>query len=183
MSNRRRPARAPAAPGAAFDAETVRTLVRGKRFLAADRAALDLDEIGTWDQHLLREHRLLVPIDVQALYVPPGSTEPMVRLPMLLAEPGGEDLDSAEDGMPDPFDTGTPRASGVHLHWAMPDALLRGALRQAADGAANRLALPPLPDRWVVLRIALAERRPRSTRHRLGHRGRPRGGRSAGAVG
>src|SRR6185369_6741235 len=37
----------------------------------------------------------------------------------------------------------------------MPDALLRGALTDVAAGAANRLGLPALPDRWVVLRIAL----------------------------
>jgi cysteine desulfurase/selenocysteine lyase len=34
---------------------------------AADRADLSVNEIGTWDPYLLREHRLLVPIDVQAL--------------------------------------------------------------------------------------------------------------------
>ena len=43
----------------------------------------------------------------------------------------------------------------MHLHWAMPDALLRGTLEQRDDGAANRLSLPLLPDRWVVLRIVL----------------------------
>lgn len=160
MSTKRKPVAAKtgvkaAAPRAAFDAEAIRTLVRGKRFLAADRAALDLGEIGTWDRYLLREQRLLVPIDVQALYVPAGSTEAMVRLPMLVAGANGETVENAEDGMPDPFDTGAPREAGVHLHWAMPDALLRGSFRQTGDGASNRLALPPLPDRWVVLRLVL----------------------------
>ena len=55
------------------DAAAVQQVLRSKRFLAADRAALDLGEIATWDKFLLREHRLLVPIDVQALYVAPGS--------------------------------------------------------------------------------------------------------------
>ena len=140
---------------AAFEPGAVREITRSKRFLAADRAALDLTEIGTWDDYLLREHRLLVPIDVQALYVPPGSTEAMVRLPMLVAGPNGQTVTQAEDGMPDPFDAGTPREPGVHLHWAMPDALLRGSFRSADDGSANRLALPALPDRWLVLRIVL----------------------------
>jgi len=142
-------------PRAAFEPGTVREITRGKRFLAADRAALDLAEIGTWDAHLLREHRLLVPIDVQALYVPPGSAESMVRLPMLVAGPNGQIVTDVEDGMPDPFDAGAPRDAGVHLHWAMPDALLRGSFRTAVDGSANRLALPALPDRWLVLRIVL----------------------------
>ena len=155
--SRKTPVTATAAPleRAAFTPDAIRELVRGKRFLAADRAQLDLGEIATWDRHLLREHRLLVPIDVQALYVAPGSTEPMVRLPMLVAGVGGKVVETAEAGMPAPFDAGTPRPAGVHLHWAMPDALLRGAFKSQADGAANRLALPPLPDRWVVLRIVL----------------------------
>ena len=34
---------------------SIREAVRGKRFLAADRAALDLGEIATWDRYLLRE--------------------------------------------------------------------------------------------------------------------------------
>jgi hypothetical protein len=139
----------------AFNAETIREITRGKRFLAADRAQLDLGEIATWDPYLLREHRLLVPIDVQALYVQPGSTEKMVRLPMLLAGENGVGVAKVEDGMPDPFTEGVPRPAGVHLHWAMPDALLRGTLVNRVDGTKNRLALPILPDRWVVLRIVL----------------------------
>src|SRR5690606_13096551 len=84
-----------------------------------------------------------------------GSTEKMVRLPMLVAHLDGERIENIEDGLPDPFDEGAPREAGVHLHWAMPDALLRGSFRSAGDGSANRLALPPLPDRWVVLRLLL----------------------------
>lgn len=133
----------------------IREITGSKRFLAADRAGLAINEIATWDRYLLRGHRLLVPIDVQALYVEPGSTERMVRLPMLLAGPAGRVVENPEDGMPDPFDEGQPRPAGVHLHWAMPDALLRGTF-EGADGSANRLSLPLLPDRWVVLRLLLA---------------------------
>jgi citrate synthase len=147
--------RAAATPRAAADPGEIRAAIASKRFLAADRAALDLREIATWDKYLLREHRLLVPIDVQALYVPPGSTEALVRLPLLVAGPNGQAVTDPEKGMPPPFDPGSPREPGVHLHWAMPDALLRGSFGQAADGSPNRLGLPALPDRWVVLRIAL----------------------------
>jgi hypothetical protein len=142
-------------PPDAFDPGTIREITASKRFLAADRAQLDIGAISTWDPYLLREHRLLVPIDVQALYVPPGSTEKMVRLPMLAAGPNGVVVSNPEDGMPAPFDAGTPRPAGVHLHWAMPDALLRGTLEHRPAGAKNRLSLPVLPDRWVVLRIVL----------------------------
>lgn len=154
MSTRKpRKSRRPVAtPAAAANVDGVREALRSRRFLAADRARLDLGEIATWDKYLLREHRLLVPIDLQALYVPPDGDEPMVRLPMLVA---GEDGVEASHGMPEPFDPGSPRPPGVHLHWAMPDALLRGALKQVDDGSRNRLALPALPDRWVVLRLVL----------------------------
>jgi hypothetical protein len=135
--------------------DVIREVTRSKRFLAADRADLAVSEIATWDPYLLREHRLLVPIDVQALYVQTGNTEQMVRLPMLVAGPNGQVVTDPEDGMPDPFANGQMRPPGVHLHWAMPDALLRGTLDQRADGAANRLSLPLLPDRWVVLRLLL----------------------------
>jgi hypothetical protein len=135
--------------------DAIREILRSKRFLAADRAGLVLEEIATWDPDLLREHRLLVPIDVQALYVAPGSDEPMVRLPMLIAGRNGLTAEDIAAGMPEPFADGEPRAPGVHLHWAMPDALLRGTLEERAAGASNRLALPALPDRWVVLRILL----------------------------
>src|SRR5262245_33305013 len=80
---RKAAAKVEAAPRAVFEPGLIREALYSKRFLAADRASLDLGEIATWDKHLLREHRLLVPIDVQALYVAPGSTERMVRLPLL----------------------------------------------------------------------------------------------------
>jgi hypothetical protein len=136
---------------APLDSQLVRALVRSKRFLAADRADLSLAEIKTWDPHLLREHRLLVPMDVQALYVAPGSAEKMVRLPLLVA--GAAGAPDAAAGMPAPFEAGSPRPPGVHLHWAMPDALLRGRLSAGAAGRRNVLGLPPLPDRFVVLRL------------------------------
>jgi len=146
-------ARVAAGVKAIFDPAQTRELLYSKRYLAADRAKIDLGEIRTWDRYLLREHRLLVPVDVQALYVPEGHPEPMVRLPMALAGADGALADSPDAGMPPLFDPGTPRPAGVHLHWAMPDALLRGRL--ADTSGVNKLGLPPLPDRWLVLRLLL----------------------------
>ncbi len=132
---------------ALFDADTIRREMLGGRWSALARTGLELEAVGRFDASLLRETRVLVPVDLQALFVPPGSTEPMVRLPLAVTGP--------EDGDPLPatpyLQDGPPRPSGAHLHWAMPDALLRGSL--ADRGAGNRLALPPLPDRWVVLRL------------------------------
>jgi hypothetical protein len=127
-------------------------VVQSRRFLATSRTRIDVPTIATWNDLLVREFRLLAPIDLQALVVPVGSKEPMVRLPMLLSTPDGLDPDTA---MPPPFDPGKPRAPGVHLHWAMPDALLRGVMDEREGGAPNPLALPALPDRWVVLRLVL----------------------------
>lgn len=137
--------------------DEIREALYSKRYLAADRIRLDPAEIASWDDKLLREHRLLVPIDVQALYVPVGGDEPMVRLPMLLAlnDTGGPR--SPETALPRPFADGTPRPAGVHLHWAMPDALLRGRL-DAQEPGQPKLALPALPDRWLVLRILHPDR-------------------------
>ena len=154
-TTRKKKAPAAARPVArAFTPDQVRELTRDKRFLVAEQVKLDLPELASWDGYLLREHRLLVPIDVQALYVAEGSDEPMVSLPMLLAGKPDE-ANRPEHAMPPPFADGSPRPAGVHLHWATPDGLLRGKLEQRSDGAANRLSLPALPDRWLVLRIAL----------------------------
>jgi hypothetical protein len=113
------------------------------------RLGLDAEAVRTWDPDLLGERRLLVPVDVQALVVPEGDREEFVRLPFALSTPDGQPVEP----MPAPFTPGTPRPAGVHLHWAMPDALMRGELADADGGSANRLTMAPLPDRWVVLRL------------------------------
>src|SRR5450631_4547387 len=124
------------------------------RWSALVRTDTDVAAIGTWDHNLVRDSRVLVPMDVQALYIPPGnpaspdSAELFVRLPFVLTAPDGQPPES----MPAPFTAGAPRPPGVHLHWALPDALLRGTL-QDRTGQPNRLDLPALPDRWVVLRL------------------------------
>jgi hypothetical protein len=132
-----------------FDPKQLRDAVTSPRWTALTRAGLDVSSIHVWDPSLLRETRVLVPVDVEALFVPAGTTEPMVRLPFALTEPDGQPAAA----MPDPFDAGSPREPGVHLHWAMPDALLRGTLAVQPEGATNRLGLAALPDRWLVLRL------------------------------
>jgi hypothetical protein len=120
------------------------------------RVDADVATIDRWDAGLLRDTRLLVPIDVQAMYVPPGSAEPMVRLAFDLTTVEGD-----PPPLPPPFDPGQPRTPGVHLHWAVPDALLRGTVDDpelAGTPQGNRLSMPALPDRWTVLRILLPEK-------------------------
>ncbi|MGH8982305.1 MAG: hypothetical protein ACRDY6_00300, partial [Acidimicrobiia bacterium] len=96
-----------------YDPEVVAKAVTTNRYSALVRTALDLAEISTWDRTVLRDARLLAPVDLQALYVPAGDAgEPMVRLPSALRV--------SDDGepMPQPFADGEPRPAGVHLHWA-----------------------------------------------------------------
>jgi hypothetical protein len=119
------------------------------RWTALVRTGLDASAVGLWDPNLVRESRVLVPVDLQALHVPAGSTELMVQLPLALAAPDGEPPLTPTGVLQD----GSPRPAGVHLQWAPPDALLRGTL--ADSGPTNRLQLPPLADRWVVLRIVV----------------------------
>lgn len=131
----------------AFDADVIKKQLLNPRWSVLNRTGLDLASAGRTDPTLLRDTRVLVPIDLQALFVAPGDAEPTARLRLSLAGPVG--------GGPPPstgiLQDDAPRESGVHLHWAMPDALLRGALGD--HGETNRLKLPPLPDRFVVLRL------------------------------
>jgi len=46
--------------------------------------------------------------------------------------------------------TGPALAPGVHLHWALPDALTRGEV----DRTSQQLRFAALPDRWIVVRFA-----------------------------
>ncbi len=105
------------------------------------------------DPSLGRIPRVLVPIELDGL--------------VLRADQAGfadcrmSDPDSAgglQDLLPAPFtDLLAPRPRGVYLHWALPDALTRGQPTQppAADGTAPVADLPPIPDRWLIVRLAL----------------------------
>lgn len=118
----------------------LRAAVYTPRYAALARAGVDLGTWQTWDRGLPRNKRILVPIDVQAFVVPTTGGEPTVAV-------GGVKEDPA------PFDSGSVRPAGVHLHWALPDALLRGV----NDAVNRKLVMPPLPDRWVVVRTLLPE--------------------------
>ncbi len=109
--------------------------VLSPRFGTLGRIGVDLTTIGSWDVALPRHDRILVPVDVQAYVVPVGATEATVTVA------GGHDD-------PPPFSTGATRPTGVHLHWAMPDALLSGG----HDTTTGSLVMPALPDRWTVVR-------------------------------
>jgi hypothetical protein len=157
-----------------YDPEALRKLALTQEFSVQSRVDVAPEVIATWDGDLLREPRVCVPIDVQALVVPPGAaagTEGVVLVGPLSPGSGAGELGGglavgdahATVTGPDPFASPTPRPPGVHLHWAMPDALLRGALadpstapRPPASGpsaAGGGAGMAALPDRWLVLRL------------------------------
>jgi hypothetical protein len=130
-------------PQVALDPKVLADAVINPRWNALTRTALDLPTIATWDHSLDRRQRILVPIDVQAFVVPKDGGEATVAV-----------TGSSSD--PAPFDEGAVMESGVHLHWAMPDALLRGQAKpDESSPQGGRLDLPNLPDRWVVLRLVM----------------------------
>lgn len=111
--------------------------VASRRFEVLSKLNVDVATIATWDRTLSRRTRILVPIDVQAYVVPVGGAEPTV------------DVVGDPDTDPAPFAAGAARPEGVHLHWALPDALL---VAERADPAVRTPVLPVLPDQWVVVR-------------------------------
>jgi hypothetical protein len=145
-----------------FDASLVARAVLDRRWTVLARTGIDLAGVATWDRTLDRRTRILVPVDVQAFVVPKSGGEPTVAVT-------GTPASAQEGGDPPPFADGSVRPAGVHLHWAMPDALLRGRQRKpdanggtatnGANGAvaddAPALELPRLPDRWVVIRAVM----------------------------
>ena len=98
------------------------------RFAALARADVDLATWKTWDKLLVREKRILVPVDVQAYVVPVGGQEACVDV-------------AGVDGDPAPFDAGAVRPAGVHLHWALPATHVGGSL-DAAEYALQLLRFP-----------------------------------------
>jgi hypothetical protein len=123
------------------DPKLVVEAIREPGFELLTRADIDLAVAASWDNKLVRRQRLLVPVDVQAYVVPDRPTESTVAVAGLPTDPA-------------PFDAGTARSRGVHLHWALPDSLLRG--RQVdADAIGDAVEFPLLPDRWVVVRTVL----------------------------
>src|SRR5262245_31322743 len=104
------------------------------------------------DPSLGRVPRVLVPIQVDALVLA-QATGGFADCRMKNPDPAG----GRQDLLPPPFaDLAAPRPAGVHLHWAVPDALThtRPTTEPAADGTAPVADLPAIPDRWLVVRLS-----------------------------
>ncbi|MDQ3980000.1 MAG: hypothetical protein M3314_10670, partial [Actinomycetota bacterium] len=118
------------------------------RFGALSQLGIAVGDVRHWDRTLVREPRLLVPVDVQVLVVREGD-EAMVRLPFRVGD----------DPLPPPDDPGERRPPGAHIMWTVPRAFGRGRVvddpTAPSDPTRRLLELPVLPDRWVVLRLAV----------------------------
>jgi hypothetical protein len=136
-----------------FSPDEIRLAAQTPRWAALSQLGGVAADLTNYDKFLVREPRLLVPVDVQALVVRAGSndTEPMLRLPFRDGDTPPPPADLADDG--------TPRPPGVHLLWSVPAALARGKLvddpQAPGDTTRRLLQLPVLPDRWAVLRLTV----------------------------
>jgi hypothetical protein len=104
--------------------------------------------VNTWNPYLIRTPRVLVPIQVDALVVRPQQPAETWADCALKPAPQQTAPVTRYDILPTPFaELPQTRASGVYLHWALPDALTQGA----ADG--DTVTFPAAPDRWLILRM------------------------------
>src|SRR4051794_22439756 len=62
-----------------------------------------------------------------------------------------EKLRQFQSPIPDAFDISdaSKPAAGVHLHWALPDALTHGR----AQSGSERIEFPYVPNRWLIVRF------------------------------
>jgi len=110
--------------------------------------------------------RLIVPIDVAALVVGAADSPAVARIHdrfdnMPWLEPSPTPGDPPIKHNPGPFigeavkpaffQNDSPPLTGVHLHWALPDALAHG--RSGTDGT---VAFREAPNRWLVVRMVSA---------------------------
>lgn len=111
--------------------------------------------LATWDPRLARTPRVLVPVQLDVLVVrQDGGT--WAKVAMAVPEAGSSP--AAHTLLAEPFTEREARKPGAYLHWALPDALTRGT----GTAAGGDVSFPPIPDRWLVVRLstpAVAARR------------------------
>jgi len=107
----------------------------------------------SWFPPLVRTPRVLVPIELDVLMVR-DATLTWAATAMTVppkADHAANGTTPAAGLMPPPFtNLPAPRGRGAYLHWYLPNGLTAGT----ADAASNAAQFPPIPDRWLVLRIS-----------------------------
>src|ERR1700755_2815926 len=123
-----------------WDSHQIKQAALNPRWAALSQRGGVAAALNTFARFLIREPRLLVPIDVQALLVRAGvnDTDPMLRLPFRTNDAAFPPLDIT--------DQGSPRPPGVHLLWSVPAAMGKGTIvadpTAPDDPARKRLQLP-----------------------------------------
>src|SRR6185437_5758683 len=126
-------------------------------FSTLARSGVSAAAAQSWNTQLNRAVRVEVPVDVQAFVVPPGQSAPCATVLSQLPDPVPDGSAAAPSVPPvPPFTDGPGRPPGVYLHWAAADALAAPgpASPPGTAGAGGAVASQPLPDRWLVVRVA-----------------------------
>jgi len=108
----------------------------------------------TWHPALARDPRVIVPVELDVLMVRDATltwAATGMATPPKAAAGNGTPPVPAASLLPAPFtDLPASRPRGAYLHWYLPNGLTSGT----ADSTSNSASFPPIPDRWVVLRIS-----------------------------
>ncbi|NTW42634.1 MAG: hypothetical protein HGA44_22640, partial [Cellulomonadaceae bacterium] len=114
---------------------------------AAIAHALTPGMLATWDPRLARTPRVMVPVQLDVLMV---RGEGGTWAKTVMAVPKATSSPEAHTLLAEPFAEREPRKPGAYLHWALPDALTRGV----GTAAGGDVSFPPIPDRWLVVRLS-----------------------------
>lgn len=125
------------------------TQIPKELFAAAAAQRFTPAALATWKPGIARSPRLLVPMQVDALVVRPGDP-PRKWAECAITVPAAGSSVVAHELLAAPFAERAPRAPGVYLHWALPDALTRGA----GSPSDPNVAFPVIPDRWLIVRLS-----------------------------
>ena len=116
--------------------------------------------VATWYPYLMRTPRVLVPMELNVLMVRDANQSwaaTGMTAPLKADGKGGNTVD-ADSLLPPLFsELSSPRPRGSYLQWYLPRAFTSGV----ADDPTNKLTFPPIPDRWLVLRISAGRSRAR----------------------
>jgi len=103
----------------------------------------------TFDSNLHRGSRIIVPVDLQIYVNEDPNPQSVYDLTQIFDD---EERNRTRENM-------KQLEQGIHLHWAMPDALMTGEeVHSPDDELAEEIPLsemfdfPSLPDRWLILR-------------------------------
>ena len=103
----------------------------------------------TLDSNLYRGSRIIVPVDLQIYVVEGQSSTDVYDLTQIFDD---EERERPREGQ-------QQLAEGVHLHWSMPDGLMKGEELHDPDETlgeevelSEMFSFPHLPDRWLVMR-------------------------------